>query len=272
MVYITGDTHGAFDINKINPREFKEAENLTEDDYLIICGDFGCIWDGGSSDRFWLNWLESLPWNTVFIDGNHENFDVLNSYPEAEWHGGKVHKIRDNVIHLKRGEVYEMDGKKWLALGGAFSHDVAVRTEKQNWWKDEMLTKEEAENAYRNLEKNDWKVDYILSHDTFKSHPAAKTFVTSMDHYDDNFVDIQEVLENIKDRTDFKKWFNGHYHKDMVYQEPNPFKKEDEDEDLRTFYTLYDNVIRLEDFENSHDRFMKVDETTPFVVHDFEAH
>lgn len=87
MVYITGDTHGAFDIHKINPREFKAAEHLTKDDYVIICGDFGCIWDGGSSDRFWLNWLESLEWNTLFIDGNHENFDVLNSYPEIEWHG-----------------------------------------------------------------------------------------------------------------------------------------------------------------------------------------
>ena len=82
MIFITGDTHRELDIHTINPREFVEGRTLTRDDYVIICGDFGCIWDGGSGDRFWLNWLESEGWNTLFIDGNHENFDVLNQYPE----------------------------------------------------------------------------------------------------------------------------------------------------------------------------------------------
>lgn len=267
MVYITGDTHGAFDIHKINPREFKAAEHLTKDDYVIICGDFGCIWDCGSSDRFWLNWLESLEWNTLFIDGNHENFDVLNSYPEIEWHGGKVHRIRDNVLHLKRGEIFDLDGKSFLALGGAFSHDISVRTEKQNWWKEEMLTKEEAENAYHNLEKRGWKVDYVLSHDIFKTHPAAKSFVNSMDHYNKDQVDVQDVLQVIHDRTDYKKWFHGHYHNDWLFSEQGP-----EDKAPKEHFTLYDNILKLEDFDHCKNLFKPIDHSTPFAVHDFEAH
>ena len=267
MVYITGDTHGAFDIHKINPREFEAAKNLTKDDYVIICGDFGCIWDGGSSDRFWLNWLETLPWNTLFIDGNHENFDVLNAYPEEEWHGGKVHKIRDNVFHLKRGEIYDIDGDSYLALGGAFSHDVPLRTEKQNWWKEEMITKDEAENAIQNLEKRDWKVDYILSHDLFKSHPAAKMFTTSMKHYNDDQVDVQELLQTIHDKADYTKWFNGHYHQDMYYPETSEDGKK-----TKEHFTLYDNILKLEDFDHRKDLFRAVDEDTPFTIHDFEAH
>ena len=121
MIFITGDTHRELDIHTINPREFVEGRTLTRDDYVIICGDFGCIWDGGSGDRFWLNWLESEGWNTLFIDGNHENFDVLNQYPEETWHGGKVHRIRSNIFHLMRGEVFDIEGKSFFTFGGASS-------------------------------------------------------------------------------------------------------------------------------------------------------
>lgn len=264
MVYITGDTHGAFDIHKINPREFTAAEHLTKDDYVIICGDFGCIWDGGSSDRFWLNWLETLPWNTLFIDGNHENFDVLNSFPEEEWHGGKVHKIRDNIFHLKRGEIFDIDGHSYLAFGGAFSHDASLREENKNWWKEEIPTAEEAENAFRNLEKHDWKVDYILTHDIFKAHPLAKTYPVNMDLYNEDQKDIQEVLQEIHEKTDYRKWFHGHYHKDLVYEAQEKPEAE--------HFALYDNILELNDFDSQKHLFQEIDQDTPFTIHDFEPH
>ena len=118
MIYITGDIHREQDIHKINPREFTVGDTLTENDYVIICGDFGCVWDGSTGDNFWLKWLDSLPWNTLFIDGNHENFDVLNTYPIEEYKGGKVHRIRSKVFHLMRGEVFDIDGYKFFTMGG----------------------------------------------------------------------------------------------------------------------------------------------------------
>ena len=38
MIYVTGDLHGAW----YDPR----FNLLKQDDYAIICGDFGLIWDG----------------------------------------------------------------------------------------------------------------------------------------------------------------------------------------------------------------------------------
>ena len=76
--------------------------------------------------RFWwsLDWLNEKNSTTLFVDGNHENFTRLYNYPVEEWHGGKVHKIRDSVLHLMRGEIFEINDKKIFTFGGAKSHDI----------------------------------------------------------------------------------------------------------------------------------------------------
>ena len=56
--------------------------------------------------------------------GNHENFDRLYQYPVEDWHSGKVHKIRESVLHLMRGQVFEIEEKKIFSFGGASSHDI----------------------------------------------------------------------------------------------------------------------------------------------------
>lgn len=216
MVYITSDIHGAFDIHKINPREFIPGQTMTADDYLVICGDFGCIWDGGSSDRFWLNWFESLPWTTVFIDGNHENFDVLERYPVVDWQKGRARQIRSNVFMLMRGERYEFAGKSWLALGGGFSHDVEHRVAGKNWWNTEIFSQEEALHAKQTMEACDWKVDIVLSHDVFSAHPLASKYQVSLDNYSSDRVDQHEFLESMRQKLDYQIWFAGHYHVDRI--------------------------------------------------------
>lgn len=100
---------------------------MTKEDYVIICGDFGGVWNKeveNKEEKHLLDWLEEKPFTTLFVDGNHENFDRLYSYPVELWHGGKVHKIRPSVIHLMRGQIYEIDGKSFFTFGGASSHDI----------------------------------------------------------------------------------------------------------------------------------------------------
>ena len=240
MIFITGDVHREQDIHKINPREFKVGETLTDQDYVIICGDFGCVWDGGSGDNFWLKWLESLPWNTLFIDGNHENFDVLNEYPIVDYLGGRAHKIRSNVYHLMRGEVFTIDGLQFFCMGGGFSHDVQYRKEQVNWWKDEICTIEEAKHAYETLEKHNWKVDYILSHDVYSSHPYAHKYDSCMELYGNEYYDLHDCLEWIENKTDYKMWFSGHYHTDKIHYSNRNFP----------CLTLFDRVILLENIED----------------------
>lgn len=235
MIFITGDTHRELDIHTINPREFTEGNNLTRDDYVIICGDFGCIWDGGDGDRFWLNWLETLPWNTLFIDGNHENFDVLKTYPMEDWHGGKVRRIRSNVLYLMRGEYFDINGYSFFTFGGAPCHDVMYRKEHESWWKDELPTQEECDHAIDTLNQHNWKVDYVLTHDIYSLHPFSKRYPLDLSLYNENQRSVSDFLGTIEPKLDYKMWFHGHYHEDVIHYSNN-----------RPALCFFDRIIPIE--------------------------
>nr|WP_316613361.1 metallophosphoesterase [uncultured Ruminococcus sp.] len=118
MIFVTGDCHGEF--QKLSTAAFPEQREMTKDDIVIICGDFGAIWDCdgvSNAEKYWLNWLDEKPFTTVFVDGNHENFDRLNSeFEVVDFHGGKAHKLNDSVYHLMRGEIFDFEGKKEKSL------------------------------------------------------------------------------------------------------------------------------------------------------------
>ena len=78
----------AIDIQKLNTKRFPEQKNLTKDDYLIVCGDFGLVWDESPEERYWRKWLDDKPFTTLWIDGNHENFELLKEFPVINKFGG----------------------------------------------------------------------------------------------------------------------------------------------------------------------------------------
>lgn len=82
MIYATGDTHGNFE--RFKPEHFPEQTDMTKDDYVVICGDFGGVWDNSKKEQRQLDWLESLSFTVLFVSGNHENFDRLAKYPIEE--------------------------------------------------------------------------------------------------------------------------------------------------------------------------------------------
>ena len=45
MIYITGDTHIPVDIDKLNEMNLPEQSSMTKNDYVIICGDFGLLFN-----------------------------------------------------------------------------------------------------------------------------------------------------------------------------------------------------------------------------------
>ena len=107
-LFVTGDTHGDYDIGKLSSDRF-DSRKLDKDDYLIVAGDFGLVFHPVQStgrEEYWLRWLAQKPFTTLFVDGNHENFDRLNEMPVEMWHGGRVHRINDSVLHLMRGEAF----------------------------------------------------------------------------------------------------------------------------------------------------------------------
>ena len=121
-LYITGDTHG--DFSRFRPESFYEQERLTKEDVILVAGDFGGVWYGDSRDDAGLNFLDSRPFTTAFVSGNHENYDALAAYPQAEWHGGRVRTIRPSVLMLERGQVFDLGGRTFFTMGGASSHDI----------------------------------------------------------------------------------------------------------------------------------------------------
>jgi hypothetical protein len=111
-----------------------------------------------------LAFYENKRYTVLFVDGNHENFDALAQYPITEWNGGKVQIIRENVIHLMRGQVYNIDGKSFFTFGGGVSIDKASRIPYISWWEQEEPSFSEINEALDNLERCNYKVDYVITH------------------------------------------------------------------------------------------------------------
>ena len=40
---------------------------MSKEDCVIICGDFGGVWDGSAEERHWLDWLEAKPYTSLAI-------------------------------------------------------------------------------------------------------------------------------------------------------------------------------------------------------------
>lgn len=213
MIYITGDTHIPIDMAKLDINYFPVQENLSKKDYLIICGDFGGVWDRTKEREQILNELGSKNFTILFVDGNHENFDMLDKMPVSQWHGGKVHFIRDTIIHLMRGQIFEIDGLKFFTMGGGNSNDKAFRIPHRSWWKQELPNDMEKQTGLENLALNDNKVDYIIT------HTAPTDIVLQIRDINADELELNEYLLNIKNTVQFKKWFFGHFHTNRILDE-----------------------------------------------------
>jgi hypothetical protein len=202
LLFITGDVHA-------NIKEFQSRQygRIKKNDAVIVCGDFGILWDGGKAEQKKIKSIGRKRYKTLFIDGEHENYDLLLKYPVTEWNGGKVRVLSRNLMHLCRGQVYTINGKKVFTFGGGESVDRELRTENKSWWPQEMPTGEEMEEGLVNLERCGWQVDYILTHDV----PSA--FKRLMEEEVTRLSPLNVYLDKIRDKCTYKKWVFGGYHR-----------------------------------------------------------
>ncbi len=203
MVYITGDTHGDFS-RFTSPA----ARRLKKGDTLIVCGDFGFIWDGGKREAAQLKKIGKLPYTVLFLDGRHENYDLLRDYPVTEWNGGKVQTIEGNLMHLMRGEIYTIEYETYFAFGGGESPDPSLRAGARTWWEEENPTEQEMIAARRRLEEAGNKVDFILTHE-----PSGKAR-GYMSGRREPINGVNLFLNTLEDTVDFQRWFFGCLHLD----------------------------------------------------------
>lgn len=208
MVYITGDTHGDISWFK-NPK----LKKLGEKDILIICGDFGFLWNPKSeAEKKNLEILKSKKYTICFLDGAHENFDMLDAYTPYRWKGGNAHKIANNIFHLMRGEIFTLDNKTFFVMGGGESDDRDMREPGVSWWEEEMPNAEEIKNAEDNLKDANYNVNYILSYeapavakDFSKLHLKEAAKISPLNTY------LQELTKNV----DYYHWYFGSLHTDL---------------------------------------------------------
>lgn len=231
MVFVTGDCHA--DFHRFSTDNFPEQKELSRDDIVIVCGDFG-LWHDSGEERYWLKWLDNKPFTTVFVDGNHENFDRLysNEFPIVDFCGGKAHQIREHIFHLMRGYIFEFDGKRFFCFGGASSHDIddgildiedfatkeefyqtvrrwsatgrMFRINHLSWWAKELPSEDELAFGLQTLIKGGNKVDYIISHCCPQEVASTMGF---------HGADVLTSWFNMVAHTvSFNKWHFGHYH------------------------------------------------------------
>jgi hypothetical protein len=238
MIYVTGDTHRKID----NRFSEKPLTKLTEKDYLIILGDFGGIWyENDEINNLFLSYFEKQKYTTLFIDGNHENHKKLNDFPVEIWNGGKIHKIKNNIFHLMRGQIFNIDGYKIFTFGGAYSIDKHMRTEFIDWWKEEEGNYEEMNEAFDNLEKENNQVDFILTH----AGPANK-LKNFFNYFGMKFTSssTEKFLDEINNKVKFQHWFCGHYHENVNL---GWFSKEKDDDKITI---LYNKIININEDSN----------------------
>ncbi|WMJ23740.1 metallophosphoesterase [Paludicola sp. MB14-C6] len=202
MIFVTGDMHGDRSrFKQINKSKIKKG------DTLIVCGDFGFVWDGSKKETKFLKWIGKRKYNVVFVDGYHDNLDLTCSYPIEEWNGGQTRLISGNLRMLMRGEVFQINNKTIFAFGGGDSIDREIDSTKET---DKLPTVQELNHAIDNLEKVNNTVDYIITHDA----PTKVKLFIDMDNNEVNH--LHAFLEKVSKAVYFKKWFFGKYHTNKV--------------------------------------------------------
>ena len=163
--------------------------------------------------------------------------EVEDYYPVAEWHGGKVHRVRPHVLHLMRGQIFELDGYRFFTMGGAKSHDIEdgilepdapdferrlmmlqrkpgarYRINHISWWAQELPSDEEYDEARQSLNAVGWQVDYIITH-------CAPTSIALMGSRHNEADRLTDFLQEVRERAKYHYWLFGHYHDNKAIDE-----------------------------------------------------
>lgn len=193
MIYFLSDQHGGEKIGELQ----KYLNTARDDDLLIVLGDVGLRFRDTDENRAFDELFLSSNKKIAFLDGNHENFDYIYSFPEEDWCGGRVHRLTENIVHLERGYIYGIDGKSFFVFGGCNSS--AKWRELGLWWSQEAPTEEELARAYSNLRACGYKVDYVLTH-KYEEGKGTRT------------EELLSLCRFIDEKVDFKHYYAGHWH------------------------------------------------------------
>ena len=207
MIYVTGDTHG-------DPERLSRAalKPLRDGDTLIVCGDFGYLWDGSRREQKLLQKLSRKKIEICFIDGAHENFSLLEACPVVNYRGGKARRIAPNIHHLMRGQLFEIEGRTVFAFGGGENPDLELKDDGElDRRRPEVPTGEEMREGIENMDRVGYMVDYIVTHEP----PAGvRAFLTLSQSTAPTVSALGAYFDELSVQAHYKKWFFGSLHMD----------------------------------------------------------
>ena len=193
--------------------------------YHIILGDAGFLWPGNEAREAIYYWAFSQRHFPVLsVIGNHDPVLGRKDLPEVDIGiGNKVILIKKDkpfIAYLKRGRIYQIEGHKFLVLGGALSIDKEFQQDNGTWWKNEYWSEKEKRMLF-NLLKKDNNFDYVLSHtgpghinSLFLQHYGNRSLL-------DYFDEVTVLNEKVESLINCKQWFCGHWHRDKYFYDRN---------------------------------------------------
>lgn len=214
MIYLLSDVHSNPDF----PGLKKYLSEAKEDDLLIILGDTELNFEKSVKNKLFTEEFLKADKKIAIVDGNHDNFEYLHSFPEEEWNGGTVGRLTDNIVFLKRGNAYKINGMSFFVFGGCKSSPKWK--EMGLWFEGEEPTDSQLALAYETIKSNNFSFDYILTHkyESVNSHgtPCQK---------------LRELTSYIEENVSYKAWYSGHWHR---------YEKTDE-----KHFIVYDEPIKI---------------------------
>lgn len=211
MFYITGDVHRKW--NRV--MSFCSQMGTTKNDVMIVLGDAGINYYGAGRDAAIKEYLSSLNITLFCVHGNHENRPQnIPSYRAAEFCGGNVYVEPEypNLIFADDGQIYNLNGKKCMVIGGAYSVDKYFRlSQGRHWWPDEQPDDAIKDKVEQALVSEGYSVDAFLTHTCPFKYIPTEMFLPCIDQSTvDNSTELW--LDQIEDACDYKEWYCGHYH------------------------------------------------------------
>ena len=211
MVFYTGDPHG--DVAEIV--KFCRQMRLQPADTLVVLGDVGANYYLNKRDIYVKEQLDACGPTVLCIHGNHECRPAhVPGYGLQDWSGGQVYAQPEypHVLFAVDGEVYTLEGRDHLVIGGAYSVDKYYRLMRGfRWWEDEQPDEATKAKGERVLVARGWQVPVVLSHTCPFKYEPVEAFLPGIDQ---GSVDssTERWLDTIDDRLTCDAWYCGHWH------------------------------------------------------------
>lgn len=240
MYYITGDRHGQLVSGEGDLLAFSRKMKTAPEDVLILLGDAGLNyhvqWNRkkkkyeSAGALHLLKMVSRIPLTFLVVQGNHEAPAWYCEYMERSWSQrfqGPVWSCPEaaNILFLENGEIYTIDSREYLVMGGADSIDKAYRqipdengTTFRWWFPQEQMTDAQFRRARACLKERNGKVHGILAHTCPFSRMPRDLFLPSRDPLLRPDSRQEEIFEKLKDEIDFEVWYFGHFHGDRVLE------------------------------------------------------